>query len=70
MKYLTIVIILLYFIANGAVEGYKWADSEQRMENYIMKGGAEGNGILDYHSLRAFELGFVLFASIVMLGVG
>lgn len=70
MKYLIIIFILLYFIGEGATEGYTWADSEQRMENKIIKGGSEGNGILDYHGYRTLETCFVFFASIVMLGIG
>ena len=51
-----ILLILLYWLAEGATEGYTWADKEQRMENVIIKGRTEGNGILDYHSWRFLEV--------------
>ena len=51
-----VLLILLYWFSEGATEGYTWASQEQRMENAIIKGGAHGNGILDYHSWRFFEV--------------
>jgi len=51
-----VLLILLYWFSEGATEGYTWADKEQRMENVIIKGGAKGNGILDYHGWRFFEV--------------
>lgn len=51
-----ILLILLYWFAEGATEGYTWADKTQRMENVIIKGSTKGNGILDYHSWRFFEV--------------
>lgn len=60
-----ILLILIYWFAEGATEGYTWADSERRMENVIIKGGSDGNGILDYHSWRFLEIfgihGAILF---------
>ena len=53
---LFILLIWLYWFAEGATEGYTWADKNQRMENAIIKGGTNGNGILDYHSWRFFEV--------------
>ena len=53
---LFILLIWLYWFAEGATEGYTWADKTQRMENMIIKGGTVGIGILDYHSWRFFEV--------------
>jgi hypothetical protein len=53
---LFILLIQLYWFAEGATEGYTWADREQRMENVIVKGRADGNGILDYHGWRFMEV--------------
>lgn len=65
-----IILLLLYFVGEGATEGYTWASPDQRMENPIIKGSTEGNGILDYHGYRTFETVFVLFASVLLLGLG
>ncbi len=62
--------LLLSFIAEGATEGYVWADETQRLSNPIIKGGADGSGILDYHSWRTFETFFLFFASACLLGLG
>ena len=51
-----ILLIFMYWFAEGATEGYTWADSEPRLENVIIKGGSEGAGILDYHSWRFLEV--------------
>jgi len=76
-----IFLILLYWFAEGATEGYTWADSEQRMENVIIKGGSDGAGVLDYHGWRFMEIlgthGAILIAvlfsivySYIWVGVG
>ncbi len=70
LKYIVVVFILLYFVGNGATEGYTWADSTQRLENPVIRGGVEGDGFLDYHGYRTFETGFVFFASFCLLGIG
>jgi len=53
---LFVILILIYWFAEGATEGYIWANNDQQMENVIIKGGSEGNGILDYHSWRFLEV--------------
>ena len=70
LPYLIMLFLLLSFIGEGATEGYTWADSVQRAENPIIKGGAEGKGFLDYHMWRAFETFFLLFASACLLSYG
>jgi hypothetical protein len=69
-KLLIMLLILLYFVGEGATEGYTWADPVQRMENSIIRGNTEGEGILDYHGYRTLETIFVLFASFLILGLG
>lgn len=70
LPYLIILFLLLSFMGEGATEGYTWADSTQRVENPIIKSGAEGKGFLDYHTWRAFETFFLFFASAWLLGLG
>lgn len=70
LPYVTVILILFYFIGEGATEGYTWASPEQRLENPIIKGSTEGKGIIDYHGYRTFETVFVLSASLLLLGIG
>ena len=70
LPYFIILFLLFSFIAEGVTEGYVWADSERRIENPVIKGGAEGKGFLDYHGYRAFETFFLFFASACLLGLG
>ncbi|MCJ7801820.1 MAG: hypothetical protein MUP82_05630 [Candidatus Marinimicrobia bacterium] len=61
------LLILLYWFAEGATEGYTWADPDHRMENVIIKGGAQGNGILDYHSWRFLEVLGIYGATLIAI---
>ena len=67
-----ILLIWLYWFAEGATEGYTWASTDQRMENIIIKGASEGNGVLDYHGWRFLEIlgthGAILI--VILFGLG
>lgn len=64
MYILDALFILLYFIAEGATEGYTWASPTRRLSNRIIKGGRDENGFakIDYHGWRFFETFFAFYA--------
>lgn len=68
MTYLIFILLLLYFIAEGATEGWFWADKERRLSNHIIRGRDKGNGRFDYHFWRLLETIFIFVASILLLG--
>ena len=68
MTWVIAIILLLYFIAEGATEGWFWASTQRRLDNHIIRGRDKGNGRFDYHFWRFLETIFIYVCSILLLG--
>jgi len=63
-------LVLLYWIARGALEGFVWASESRRSKNWVIcDSTSTGRGVLDYHAWRLLEcfsvLGMVFFSSMI-----
>jgi len=71
MQFALIFGLLLYFLSQGVIEGWIWADAKRKNDNKLICADVnKGVGVFDYHLWRGLEMTGIAISTFSALPLG